>query len=714
MANERSGHNNEKGGWLRDPGNALLIIYILIIISMLILSVFENSQAAQQEQKDGTLKLSEVQRGELLIPASENGRFVPAPILSQDVQIAISGITARAVVKQKFVNRSREWVEAVYVFPLPDESGVDHLRMKVGDRVIVGEIKEKKKARDIYIKAKKEGRKSSLLVSNRANIFTTSIANIGPGETIEVEIEYQQVIHFADSVFSLRFPMVVGPRYIPGRALQPRNQAKQFFTGSGWAPNSDQVPDASEITPPVSSPGEELINPVNLSIELEAGFSLSRIDSLYHGVEIKEKEGNIYLITFNKKVFADRDFVLEYQPEKSLSPRGALFSEEKSGNNYMLLMLMPPATQSTEKQMAREVIFVIDTSGSMAGFSLRQAKKALILAISRLRPEDRFNVIEFNSRTRSLYSSVRPGNSQYIQEAIHFVEGLVSEGGTNIHKALKSVLDGQDNHKRIRQILFLTDGAVGNEAQLFKLINKRLGDSRLFTVGIGSAPNSYFMSRAATMGRGTFTYIGKISEVAEKMTLLFEKLERPVITSMELKVADSDGKSMEVFPSPLPDLYMGEPMIAAIRTDTAADTLHVSGNIGGHPWNQYLNVKKTGKQSGIATLWARKKIRNLMESISLGGNENEVGAQVLATALSHHLVSRYTSLVAVEQKVSRPVDKTLKKTALKTNMPAGWQHGKVFGGTARTATPAQLFLVIGLLLCTAAAILLRQRRAARS
>jgi len=191
-------------------------------------------------------------------------------------------------------------------------------------------------------------------------------------------------------------------------------------------------------------------------------------------VEIKEKEGNIYLITFNKKVFADRDFVLEYQPEKSLSPRGALFSEEKSGNNYMLLMLMPPATQSTEKQMAREVIFVIDTSGSMAGFSLRQAKKALILAISRLRPEDRFNVIEFNSRTRSLYSSVRPGNSQYIQEAIHFVEGLVSEGGTNIHKALKSVLDGQDNHKRIRQILFLTDGAVGNEAKLFKLIGNRL------------------------------------------------------------------------------------------------------------------------------------------------------------------------------------------------------------------------------------------------
>lgn len=710
MVQERNSHNNEKSGWLKDPGNALLITYILAIIFLLIFCGLEQVQAQEQDKMDGTVSMAEVQRGELLMPTPENGRFVPAPLLSQDVHISISGIVARAVVKQQFVNRSQEWVEALYVFPLPDESAVDHLRMKIGERVIVGEIKEKQKARAVYEKAKREGRKSSLLVSNRANIFTTSVANIGPGETVEIEIEYQQIIHYADTIFSFRFPMVVGPRYIPGRPLQTNNQAEQSFSGSGWSMNTDQVPDASEITPPVVGPEEKPIHPVSLSIELAAGFPLSRIDSLYHGVDIKEKEKNIYFISFNQKVFADRDFVLEYQPEESHSPQGALFAEKKSEENYMLLMLMPPTEQMSEKRIPREMIFVVDTSGSMAGPSLRQAKKAMILAISRLQPDDYFNVIEFNSHTRSLFSEVRSGDSHNVQQATRFVEDLRSEGGTEMRPALELALDGKNNHERIRQVVFLTDGAVGNETALFKLIAGRLGDSRLFTVGIGSAPNSFFMTRAATMGRGTFTFIGKTQEVADKMGLLFNKLERPVITSIELKVAGSDGKTMEVYPSPLPDLYMGEPLIAAIRIEHGMDTLQLSGTSGGRPWSQGLNIKENGKRPGVAVLWARKKIRNLMESHFLGADKEEVREQVLATALDHHLVSKYTSLVAVEQNVSRPADKRLNKAPLKTNMPAGWQHGKVFGGTARTATPSMLLLISGLLLCSAAAILLRRKQ----
>lgn len=710
MAPERNEYQKQKTNWVKDPGNALLLTYILVILFLLLFCSLKNSQATEKEVNQDVIKMDEVQRGELLIPAKTRGTYTPVPLLFQDVHISVSGIVARALVKQRFANRSDEWVEAIYVFPLPDESSVDHLRMKVGDRVIIGEIKEKKKAKAIYEKAKREGKKSSLLVQNRANIFTTSVANIGPGETIEIEIEYQQVVHFESGTFSLRFPMVVGPRYIPGATVQID---KQSFSSNGWSMNSNQVPDAAEITPPVIRPGEKPVNPVNLSVELSAGFALKRINSLYHGVDIKEEENNSYLVSFNHQVYADRDFVLEYQPVKSGTVQGALFAEENSEMNHLLLMLIPPEPTAHDTIIPRELIFVIDTSGSMAGPSLRQAKEALVMAVSRLHPDDRFNIIEFNSRARSLFSSVEPGDAVHIQEATDFVNALKSNGGTEIRSALSLALDGRSDHERIRQVVFLTDGSVGNERALFTMINNLLGDSRLFTVGIGSAPNSFFMTRAASMGRGSYTYIGKVSEVAEKMNLLFKKLENPVVSSLELTSPDTDMKKIELYPSPLPDLYNGEPLIGAIRLDKGVKSLKVTGVVNGQRWSRQLNIRQKRNQPGVSVLWARKKIRNLMESLSLGGKESEVREQVLTTALQYHLVSKYTSLVAVEQKVSRPAEKQLKKTPLPTNMPAGWKYKSVFGGTARTATPSTLFMIMGALLCLVALALIYRRQVIR-
>jgi len=442
MVWEQGEQNEKKRNWLTDPGNILLTFYILIILFLLFFCSYDRTQAEQLQSGDESISLADVQQGELLFPTEQAGRFHPAPLLDQDVQITVSGIVARTTLKQRFVNRTKEWVEAVYVFPLPDESAVDRLRMKVGERLIIGEIKEKEQAKAVYEKAKKEGKKASLLVQNRANIFTTSIANIGPQETVEVEIEYQQIVRYSDNLFSLRFPMVVGPRYIPGHPIDIGKKTTRSFSQMGWATDSDQVPDASAITPGVTAPGEKPVNPVQLSIELSAGFPLSRIASLYHGVDIEKKEDNHYLIRFNQKVFADRDFVLEYEVKKESSPQGALFGETKSGNSYYLLMLMPPGQDENSPHLPRELIFVIDTSGSMAGPSLRQAKKSLVMAISRLHSVDRFNVIEFNDHANPLYSSARPGDDKYIQEATDFVNGLKSRGGTEIGSALSMALDG--------------------------------------------------------------------------------------------------------------------------------------------------------------------------------------------------------------------------------------------------------------------------------
>ncbi len=686
---------------LRDPGNLLLIVYITVMVCVLILGVLWDSAAANSGEEG--VRPENVRGGELLV-AMENGQLQSAPHLSQQVSIEVSGITARVKVEQRFVNNGQNWIEAVYVFPLPDESSVDHLRLKVGERVLEGQIMEKEEARKTHEKAKAEGRKSSLLVQNRPNIFTTRVANIGPGEEVRVEIEYQQTIRFADGVFSLRYPMVVGPRYIPGQPLAESAKSMEHseatesieqpmrLSSTGWAVDTYQVPDASQITPPVDLEGKTTI-PVSLSIDLAAGMVLSRLESLYHGIETEEMGEGHYSIHLTSEVKADRDFVLEWQPANERDAKAALFAETLAGDQYMLLMLMPPQT-AVESSVAREVIFILDVSGSMAGTSIIEAKAAISMALGSLHPSDRFNVIIFNNSAQALFTEAKPADQTYLQEANRYIDQIKADGGTEMKPALLLALDGSHHHERLRQVIFLTDGAVGNEDELLKIIDRRLGDSRLFTVGIGSAPNSYFMSRAAVMGRGTFSYIGKDTEVKEKMNNLFAKLEHPVISDLQLELAGSD-KEVEGYPSPLPDLYLGEPLVLAVRTGWENATLRLTGTRLGQPWETMVDTSTYGKREGIGALWARKKIRSQMESLALGADPKKVREEVLKTALTHHLVSKYTSLVAVDSVVSRPQETKETTVAVKTPMPQGWQATAVFGGGPKTATPANLRLLVG-------------------
>lgn len=685
-----------------DPGNALLVLYIGFLLFFIFLALVVDGYAA--------VSPLEVRQGELLLrDVNENGNFIPAPHLSQDVEIYVSGMVARTVLNQRFINDTDSWQEAIYVFPLPAESAVDTLRMKIGERVIVGEIKEKEEAKKVYERAKSQGKRASLLAQERPNIFTMAVANIAPGEEVEVEIAFGQVVALTNGVFSLRFPMVVAPRYIPGKAIGITGDGEKVqFSGSGWSVDTEKVPDASRITPPVLTVQGTKINPVRLMLELVAGFPVARLTSLYHGITVDRGTEKTQLIRFNGEVKADRDFVLEWEAEAQQNPQAALFVEQRDHNEYQLLMLTPPSLDAGSVAPARELIFVLDTSGSMAGASIVQARQALILAISRLSEQDRFNIIEFNSTASKLFENAEKGDSQHRKKAIIFVGGLHANGGTEIASALDLALDGKNNHERIRQVIFLTDGSVGNERELFAMIESRLGDSRLFTVGIGSAPNSFFMSRAATIGRGSFTYIGKVSEVQEKMTLLFNKLEHPAITNIRLR--STSGGKMEYYPDPIPDLYQGEPLLISVKAEESGSELQVSGVVNGRLWQQDISTENGAMRPGIASLWARKKIRTIMDGRARGVAEEEIRAQVLSTALTHHLLSKYTSLVAVEQQISRPVDKKLQQTVMKTNPPAGWQTNTVFAGSARTATPAQLQIVMGLLFLLLGLFLLRRTR----
>jgi Ca-activated chloride channel family protein len=649
-------------------------------------------EAASQVMTHGQTyaRPSEVREGSLLFKQKDTGQYVAAPQLKTGVEIEITGMVAFARVIQEFENPGDEWLEGVYVFPLPEDAAVSHLTMDVGARVIEGVIKEREEAKKTYTAAKQEGRKVSLLEQERPNIFMMSVANIGPYERISVELAYQQTVRLDNNIFSLRFPTVVGPRYITGQAAAAGSYEEFVPTGRDFA--AGEVQDAPRITPPLVEPEQDPDNQVSLEVILDPGFSLTTVKSLYHAVDIDRMLDEKVRISLNDAwAVADRDFVLEWAPAENSMPMAALFIEEKNGEHFIYLMVMPPSKKREEEHhIPREVIFVVDVSGSMAGASIRQAKDALKYGVSRLQPEDRFNIITFNDTIDTLFSYPQTGTGSHINKALNYIDNLEADGGTEIRPALYKVLDGGTNLSRIRQVFFLTDGCVGNEQELLQALQERLGDTRIFTVGIGSAPNSYFMRNIAERGKGSFTYIGKVEEVGDRMQELFLKLENPLLTDIRL----SGSSGMEMFPDPIPDLYLGEPVTLIARTGEMPDRFGLSGYFFGSYWEREINARVPGKSEGISILWARQKIKALMDSLDGGGDREQVRAAVIETAVEHHLVSRYTSLVAVDVIPVRPGYEDLEAKMVKTSIPRGWQYGKVFG-LPQTATVAELCLVLG-------------------
>ncbi|MEM6648935.1 MAG: VWA domain-containing protein, partial [Pseudomonadota bacterium] len=313
-----------------------------------------------------------------------------------------------------------------------------------------------------------------------------------------------------------------------------------------------------------------------------------------------------------------------------------------------------------------------------AGASIRQAQKSLSMAIQRLTPDDHFNVIEFNSRTHALFQTPLPATPSRISAAISWVERLNADGGTEMLPALHKAFKGSGSPSHLRQVIFLTDGAIGNEEALFNAIHLHREDARVFTVGIGAAPNSYFMVRAAEIGQGSFTHIGDIHEVSDRMEDLFRKLENPLVT--DLKLTWPEGVNVEAWPNPLPDIYDGEPLVVAARADDAAGEVQVTGISSLQPWQVALPLAQASTRSGISKHWARQKMASLelarhrMPQDTLVFEKN-----ILQTALTHGLVSRLTSLVAVDITPSRPQDMSLESQILPLNLPEGWDFDKVFG-----------------------------------
>jgi len=409
---------------------------------------------------------------------------------------------------------------------------------------------------------------------------------------------------------------------------------------------------------------------------------LADVSSPHHPVKI-ERDGDTAQITLDGPVPADRDFELIWKAKPLSEPAAALFRQAIDGEDYLLAFVTPPEVADIDTApQPREVIFVQDVSGSMGGTSIRQAREALEMAVNRLTPQDRFNIITFSSGFDMLHPAPVQATPGAIKAAIRRIRTLEANGGTEMGPALSVALqDKASDRSTLRQIIFLTDGAVGNETFLFTLIDKALGRSRLFTVGIGSAPNSYFMTRAAEMGRGAHVTISDLSQVREGMAALFAKIETPAMTN--LTATWPDGMQAEFWPNPLPDLYAGEPVALAVKSPKASGVLTLSGDRGDERWSVQLPMDKAGTREGIGKLWARSKIRALeglrAKAGSTEAQREMADEELLTTALTHGLVSRLTSLVAVDVEVTRPDGEDVTSVKIPLNLPAGWNKALWLG-----------------------------------
>ena len=589
-------------------------------------------------------------RGGMLLRAANQDAMVPGPLLGTEVEISVSGPIARVRVRQRFQNPSREWVEGIYVFPLPGDAAVDHMRVITASGTLEGEIQEKKKAQAAYVKARAQGKRAGLVEWQRPNLFSTAVANIEPGGEVTVEIAYQQSLAPDSGDWRLRFPLA-----------RVRTQEAVALARSASDPGAGALPGSladSLSGPRADEPSGPLAHPVRIQVDLAPGFEIYKPTSPHHAIRTAphtDPHTDGFSVDLAEgEVEAERDFILNWRALPGRQPQASLFQESWGGRHQSLLILTPPpATGAWQASPRREIIFVVDTSGSMAGTALDQARRALRAGIEQLDPNDHFNVLAFSTSVRELFDGTKPAAPEWRKAALSFVDALEVDGSTEMGLALERALrPARVESDRVRQVVFMTDGGVPGPDALLDAIRRWVGETRIFMVGIGSAPNEHFMRKAALHGRGTYTAIGDPKEVSDAMLGLFGKLGSVVLSEIELEFPS--GVTAEMSPARIGDLYRGEPLVVAIESNQPLGWVGVRGRAKDSPWRVTVDGRDAEQRPGVHVLWARRKIAELIDTIRTSGDPDGKATQAAtALALEHHLVSPYTSLVAVERISSR-------------------------------------------------------------
>ena len=609
-----------------------------------------------------------VTQGELDAFGAGGKALGACPLKNTSVKAEISGFLSRVRVVQEFENNYAEKIEAVYVFPLPNNAAVDDMTMRIGERTIRGQIKRREEAREIYEAAKSNGQTASLLDQERTNIFTQAVANILPGEKVTVEISYVETLKYENGSYEFVFPMTVGPRYIPGT---PNGQ-----TGGGFAPDTDKVPDGSRITPQVAK--ERAGHDISIEVSLDAGVPVDVVESKSHPIDSLMLSANSYSVKLkNEKTIPNKDFILRYDVTGKRIEDAVLTHRDRQGG-YFSLILQPPDNPRTEDITPKEIVFVLDTSGSMEGFPIEKAKESMTLALEGLNAQDTFNLITFAGDTSVLFEKPVPATAENLKKAQAFLKSREGAGGTEMMKAIKAALDPSDSQAHLRIVCFMTDGYVGNEAEILAEI-QRHPNARVFSFGIGGSVNRMLLDKMAEEGRGEVEYVALDDDGSAAARRFHERVRSPLLTDISI---DFGGLEVaDVYPKRVNDLFSAKPVVVHGRfTKPGSGTIKLKGKTAGREIVREIPVnfpEAEARHDVLAVLWARRRIDDLTAQ-DYQNQKPEIREQITSLGLEYRLLTQFTSFVAVEQRIVTDGGQP-RRIEVPVEMPEGVSRRGVFG-----------------------------------
>jgi len=649
----------------------LLAVLAASAVAVLVFATFRSSQvvtAAQESETQGALQV---------LDATGKPKAI-CPLKHTSVKAEISGFISRVVVTQEFVNPFKEKIEAVYTFPLPQNAAVDDMTMLVGDRTVRGRVLRREEAQAVYEAAKTGGKVASLLDQERPNIFTQSVANIMPGEQIKITISYVETLKYEDGSYEFVFPMVVGPRYTPGNAT-----GSSVSGGNGFAPNTDSVPDASRITPRPVAKGMRVGHDISLEVALDAGVAIENVSSGSHPIDMQRPNvAQAQVRLKNSSVIPNKDFILRYDVAgKGISDSLLTHRSEKGG--FFTLILQPPDRVTATDVTPKELVFVLDTSGSMNGFPIEKAKETMKLALDSLYPADTFNLITFAGDTHVLFPEPVPATRQNLQKAQAFLASRSGGGGTEMMKAIKAALDPSDAQGHVRIVCFMTDGYIGNDMEIIAEVRNH-PNARVFAFGIGSSVNRFLLDKVADQGRGEVEYVGLNDDGSAAARRFHERVRNPLLTDISLEwnglpVAD-------IYPQRIPDLFGAKPVILTGRYTAAGNgVLRLKGKMSGRDFVREIPVafpEATNQHDVLAPLWARSRIDDLMgqdfNGIQQGTMRPDLKETITGLGLEYRLLTQFTSFVAVEEMIVTDGG-TPRRIDVPVEVPDGVSREGVFG-----------------------------------
>jgi len=576
----------------------------------------------------------DVTQGSLFAVGKKGKDLGSCPLKTTTVKTDISGFIARVNVTQEFENSFTEPIEAVYTFPLSQNAAVDQMTMKIGDRTILGKIMKREDARKVYETAKAEGKSASLLDQERPNIFTQSVANIQPGDKISIEISYVENLKFDDGSYEFSFPMTVAPRYIP---------------------SSVEGEDAGKISPPLAETRDG--HDISIEVNLNAGVPIEQVRSDTHAVNVVNINPSVAKITLqNEKTLPNKDFLLRYDVIGK-QMQDSILATRTAGNGFFSLILSPPQRLSSEDITPKEIVFLLDTSGSMSGFPIEKAKESMKMAIDGLYPNDTFNVITFAGDTHILFDKPVPATKANIDAAQEFLDSREGDGGTEMMLAIKAALDSSDTQDHIRIVCFMTDGEVGNDNEIIAEVKKH-PNARVFSFGIGDSVNRFLLDNVAKEGRGDAEYVLLENDGSAAAKRFYQRIRNPYLTDISI---DWNGLPVTgIYPKRIPDLFGAEPVVVFGRySGRASGKIKLRGLIGGQPFEREITVDLPETETGnavLSSLWARTKVDELT-SKSWDEDDEEskpslaVKNQIIKLGLDYHLMTQFTSFVAVEERM---------------------------------------------------------------